>query len=69
MLQVCVPNVSSIFFKVMLQLCLSRCCICFTHMLQVFYPDVAYVCNRFSCVFVCVIGACFECFNYFIPML
>jgi hypothetical protein len=32
-----------LFFKRMLQVCLSRCCICFTHMLQVFYLDVAYV--------------------------
>jgi hypothetical protein len=29
--------------------CLSRCCICFTHMLQIFYLDVAYVCNCFRC--------------------
>ena len=32
-----------LFFKRMLQLCLSGCYICFTHMLQVFYLDVAYV--------------------------
>ena len=31
------------FFRHMLQVCLSGCCICFTHMLQVFYLDVAYV--------------------------
>jgi hypothetical protein len=30
---------------------LSGCCICFTRMLQVFYLDVAYVCNYFSSVF------------------
>jgi hypothetical protein len=27
----------------MLQVCLFEYCICFTHMLQVFYLDVAYV--------------------------
>jgi hypothetical protein len=41
-------HVSSVFSDVyMLQVCLSRCCICFTHMLQVFYLHVAYVCNGF----------------------
>ena len=57
------------FFRRMLQVCLCRYCICFTHMLQVFYLDIAYVCNCFSCVFACVSGACFECFNYFVRML
>ena len=47
MLQAFVPNVSSVFFRRMLQVCLSGCCICFTHMLQVFYLNVAYVCNGF----------------------
>jgi hypothetical protein len=28
--------------------CLSRCCICFTHMLHVFYLDIAYGCNGFQ---------------------
>jgi hypothetical protein len=41
----------------------------FMHMLQVFYLDVAYVCNCFSSVFyvcfACVLGACFECFSCF----
>jgi hypothetical protein len=32
-----------------LQVCLSRCCICFTHMLHAFYLDVAYSCNDFKC--------------------
>jgi hypothetical protein len=41
------------FFRHMLQMCLSGCCICFTHTLQVFYLDVAYVCNCFSSVFMC----------------
>ena len=37
-----------LFFRHMLQVCLSACCICFTHMLQVFYLTVAYVCNGFK---------------------
>jgi hypothetical protein len=44
-----IPNVSSIFSDVLLQECLSRCCICFAHMLQVFYVNVAYVWNGFKC--------------------
>jgi hypothetical protein len=31
-----------LFFRRTLQMCLFECCICFTHMLQVFYVDVAY---------------------------
>ena len=46
MLQTSVPNVSSVFRR-MLQVCLFGCCICFTHMLQVFYLNVEYVCNDF----------------------
>jgi hypothetical protein len=46
--------VSSVFSGSMLQLCLSRCCICFTHMLHVFYSDVAYGCNGFQACFRCV---------------
>jgi hypothetical protein len=48
----------------MLQVCLFRCCICFTHMLQVFYMDVAYVLvlQCFSCVFASVSDICFKCF-------
>jgi hypothetical protein len=30
------------FFRRILQIYLFGCCICFTHMLQVFYFDVAY---------------------------
>ena len=54
-----------LFFRRMLQVCLSVCCICFTQMLQVFYLDVAYVCNGlqvFSCVFAIVLDSCFKCF-------
>jgi hypothetical protein len=40
--------VSSVFFGCMLQVCLSRCCICFTHTLHVFYLDVAYGSNGFQ---------------------
>jgi hypothetical protein len=36
-----------LFFKRMLQVCLSGCCIYFKHMLQVFCLDVAYICNGF----------------------
>ena len=38
----------------MLQLCLSGCCICFTHTLHAFYLDVAYGCNGFQVCFRCV---------------
>jgi hypothetical protein len=38
-----------LFFRCMLQEYLSRCFICFIHMLQVFYLDVAYACNGFKC--------------------
>jgi hypothetical protein len=37
-----------LFFQTYIASCLSGCCICFTHMLQVFYPDVEYVCNGFQ---------------------
>jgi hypothetical protein len=47
MLQKSVTNVSSVFLGRMLEVCLSECCIFFTHMLQVLYLDVAYVCNDF----------------------
>jgi hypothetical protein len=50
MLPVFVPNISSIFRR-MLQVCLSGCCICFTRILQVFYLDVSYVCNIFQVFF------------------
>jgi hypothetical protein len=35
-----------------------------THMLQVFYLDVVYVLQWFSCVFANVSDACFKCFVY-----
>jgi hypothetical protein len=52
-------------FRRMLQECLSECCICFTHMLEMFYVDVAYVCNGFKCFFrffASVSDASFKCF-------
>ena len=48
MLQAYVPNVLSVF---MLQVCSFGCCTCFTHMLQVFYLDVAYVLQWFQVFF------------------
>jgi hypothetical protein len=50
-----------LFFRRMLQVCLFGCCIYFTHMLQVFYLDVANVRNVFQ-VFFSVTNACFICF-------
>jgi hypothetical protein len=46
--------VSFMFFECMLQLCLFRCCICITHMLHVFYSDVAYGCSGFQVCFMCI---------------
>jgi hypothetical protein len=51
-----------VFSRHMLQVCLFGCCICFTHMLQVFYLDVAYVLQWFSYVLASVSDACFKCF-------
>ena len=54
-----------LFFQSTLQVCLLVCCICFTHMLQVFYLDVAYVFQWFqvfSGVFASVSDTCFKCF-------
>jgi hypothetical protein len=65
----CVFPMFHLFFRRTLQVCLSRYYICFTHILQVFYMDVAYVCNCFSCVFESVSDVCFECSSYFVRML
>jgi hypothetical protein len=52
------------FFIRMLQVCLSRCYICFTHMLHVFHLDVACTfAMAFSSVFRCVSDVCCKCFN------
>ena len=53
-------SLSSIFSRCMLQVCLFGCCICFTHMLQVFYLDVAYVLQWFLSVFR-YFCKCFRC--------
>ena len=46
-LQAFVSNVLSVFSRRTLQVCLFGCCICSTHMLQIFYLDVAYVLQWF----------------------
>jgi hypothetical protein len=48
MFQVFVSDISSVFQTFVVVS--SGCCICFTHMLQVFYLDVTYVCNGFPSV-------------------
>ena len=55
--------VSSLFSERMLQVCLSGCCICFTHTLHVFYLDVAYGCSGFQVFFQVFSEVCFKCFN------
>jgi hypothetical protein len=60
----CCQCLICVFSRHTLQLCLFGCCICFTHMLQVFYLDVAYVLQWFSCVLASVLDACFKCFIY-----
>jgi hypothetical protein len=66
MLQRSVPNVLSMFW--------IYCCKCvyldvvyvFTYMLQVFYLNIAYVCNSFQVFFICFckcFRAYFKCFN------
>jgi uncharacterized membrane protein len=50
MLQASTP-MFHLFFRCMLQACLSRCCIYLTHILQLFCLDVAHVCNGFQVFF------------------
>jgi hypothetical protein len=53
------------FFRRMLQVCLFGCCICFTHMSQLFYLMLCMFYDGFKCfsgVFVNVSDACFKCF-------
>jgi hypothetical protein len=61
--------VSSVFSGRMLQVCLFRCCICFTHTLHVFYLNVAYGCTGSQKVFSGVLFKCsrsmFEVFQLF----
>jgi hypothetical protein len=53
------------FFRRMLQMCLFGCCICFTHMLQLFYLDVAHAFTIafqvFSDVFTSFLDASSKC--------
>ena len=58
-----------LFFRCMLQVCLSGCCICFTHMLQVFYLDVAYVCNGFQAFFRCFCSSVSSIFRRILQLL
>jgi hypothetical protein len=44
----CLPPMFHLFFKCILQACLSRCYIYLAHMLQVFCLDVTHVCNGFQ---------------------
>jgi hypothetical protein len=53
----------------MLQVFLSRCCICFTYMLQEFHLDVAYVFQWLHTCFSSVSDVCCKCSNCFRPML
>ena len=48
MLQVYIPKVSSIFLDVYCKHVYLNVAYIFTHMLKVFYMDVAYVCNGFQ---------------------
>jgi hypothetical protein len=68
MLQFFVVNVSS-FFRCMLQVCLSRCCICFhPYITKCFIWMLRMFCNVFKCfltVFASVSDACFKCFIVF----
>jgi hypothetical protein len=53
-----------LFFRRTLQIYLCACCIYFTHMLLVFYLDVAYGCNGFQAflgVFASISYACSKC--------
>ena len=57
------------FFRSILQVCLFGCCICFTHMFQMFYLNVAYVLQWFWGVFASVSDVCCKCFSCFGRML
>jgi hypothetical protein len=67
-LQAFVSNVSSVFFRRMLQVFLFGCCVCFTHMFaSVFVRMLHMFCNDFLsvlAVFASVSDACFECFIF-----
>jgi hypothetical protein len=72
LVQVSVLNVLSFFFNVCCKCVYRNVVYVFTHILQVFYLDVVYVCNNFknfSCVFASVSDECFKCFIVFRRML
>jgi hypothetical protein len=54
-----------VFSVRMLQVCLSRCCICFTHMLHAFLFRCCVWLQWFSSVFRCFLSASEACFKYF----
>jgi hypothetical protein len=62
---ICCKHLFQMFFKHMLQVCLSGCYICFTHTLQMFYLDIAtyfsMAFQMFSGIFVNVSDAYFKC--------
>jgi hypothetical protein len=51
-----------LFFQTMLQVFLFGCCICFTHISQVFLSRDHMFCTSFSGVFANVSDACFICY-------
>jgi hypothetical protein len=55
-----------LFSGCMLQVCISRCCICLTHTLHVFYLDVALVAMVFKCFQLFFSSVSEACFKYFI---
>jgi hypothetical protein len=59
MLQTSVANVLSVFFRCMLQVCLSGCCICFAHMFLNVLSGCCDVLQCFSSVS-CVFYKCFR---------
>ena len=68
MLKALVLNVSSVFSDVCCKCVYLDAAYVFTHMMQVFYLDVAYVYNGFNCfsgVFASVSNVCFKCFICF----
>jgi hypothetical protein len=59
------PMFSSVFSRSILQVCLSWCCICFTHMLHVILSGCCLSLHWFSSDFMCffnVSKTCFKCF-------
>ena len=65
----CMFQMCHLFFIRMFQVCLFGCCICFIHMLQVFYLDVAYVLQCFSGGFASVSDTCLKCFICMLQVL